>query len=181
MRTLVPAARPGTNYLRFKPDSPGLAWIERSVSAMRQAGAKLIVLSLHWGPNMRMRPTRAFKGFAHAAIERGVDIIHGHSAHVVHGIERYGRGVILYDTGDFIDDYWKFPFRQTVWSFVFNMILVDGKPSALRLVPVLTNSAPLSLSTGEVFKATNAYMKSHCAAFGTPADESAEGLEIALA
>jgi poly-gamma-glutamate capsule biosynthesis protein CapA/YwtB (metallophosphatase superfamily) len=26
--------------------------------------------------------------FAHAAVERGVDVIHGHSAHVVQAIER---------------------------------------------------------------------------------------------
>lgn len=172
---------PGTNYFRFGPASPGLDWIAREVAALRRQGVTTIVLSLHWGPNMRKRPSRAFRAFAHAAIERGVDVIHGHSAHVVHGIERHGRGVILYDTGNFIDDYWKFPFRRTVWSFVFKMIFENGRPAALRLIPVLTNSAPLSVSTGEVFKATISYMQSHCAAFGTQARESEEGLEIALA
>ena len=35
----------------------------------------------------------------------GVDIYYGHSAHVFQGVEVYRGKPILYDTGDFIDDY----------------------------------------------------------------------------
>jgi poly-gamma-glutamate synthesis protein (capsule biosynthesis protein) len=50
-------------------------------------------------------------------MERGVDVIHGHSAHVVQAIERYGNGVVLYGTGNCIDDCREIPFWRTTWSF----------------------------------------------------------------
>jgi poly-gamma-glutamate synthesis protein (capsule biosynthesis protein) len=171
---------PGTNYLEFGSGSLGLDWIERSVSDLRRAGAALIVLSVHWGPNMRIAPSRDFRRFAHAAIERGVDVLHGHSAHVVQAIERHGRGVILYDTGNFIDDYWKFPFRRTTWSFIFNLIIEDGSPARLQLVPILIHASPLGVATGEIFQAITQNMRSLCAEFGTRIIDTADGLEIPL-
>jgi len=65
----------------------------------------ILIVSAHWGPNMRQRPTKAFKEFAHAVIDAGADIFHGHSAHIFQGIEIYKGKLIMYDTGDFIDDY----------------------------------------------------------------------------
>ena len=170
----------GTNHLRFGARSAGLDWVERSVAALRAQGAGLIVLSLHWGPNMRLRPNRKFRAFARGAIERGVDVIHGHSAHVFHGIERYRRGVIIYDAGNFIDDYWKFPFRQTFWSFVFSLDLQDGTPARMRLTPVHVHTSPLGLATGEVKFAIKQRMTKLCAPFGTPVIDTGDGLEIPL-
>jgi poly-gamma-glutamate synthesis protein (capsule biosynthesis protein) len=172
---------PGTNLLEFRPDSPGLDWIERSVSRLRRAGVALVILSVHWGPNMRIAPSQDFRRFAHAAVERGIDIVHGHSAHVVQAIECYASGVILYDTGNFIDDYWKFPFRRTIWSFVFNLIVENGRPSRLRLVPILIHSSPLGVATGKVFSAITGRMRSLCAAFGTTVVDTVDGLEVVLA
>jgi poly-gamma-glutamate synthesis protein (capsule biosynthesis protein) len=134
---------------------------------------------MHWGPDLRTAPSEDFRRFAHAAIDRGVDVIHGHSAHVVQAIERYGRGVILYDTGNFIDDYWKIPFRRTTWSFVFGLTVENGRPVRLELVPVLTHPSP-TIATGKVFQAIAETMRSQCAAFGTTIVETASGLEIPL-
>ncbi len=38
-------------------------------------------------------------------IELGADVYYGHSAHLCQGIEIHRGKPILYDTGDFIDDY----------------------------------------------------------------------------
>jgi len=172
--------RPGTNYIEMTDGPEQLQWVERSVRALRQAGAGLVVLSLHWGPNMRLSPPRSFRRFAHAAVERGVDVIHGHSAHVVQAVERHGQGVILYDTGNVIDDYWKFPFRATITSFVFQLDVEAGRPVRLDLVPVRIHSAPLSLARGRSLEAIKARMVSLCAGFGTPLVDTPEGLEIPL-
>ncbi|MCX7356401.1 MAG: CapA family protein [Alphaproteobacteria bacterium] len=96
--------KPGTNFTEIVADRNNLAWIERSVREMRQAHVDLIMLSLHWGPNLRQSPNADFRWFAHAAIERGVDVIHGHSAHVVQAVERYKTGLIMYGTGNALDD-----------------------------------------------------------------------------
>ena len=172
--------RPGTNFLEFDATPQSLDWIARSVSALRRQGSELIVLSVHWGPNMRRKPSPSFRRFAHAAIDCGVDILHGHSAHVVHGIERRGNGIILYDTGNFIDDYWKFPFRKTTWSFVFLLDVEGGRPRRVTLRPVHIHSSPLGLATGETFTAITANMKTLCATLGTEATLTEQGLEIAL-
>lgn len=174
------ADRPGTNNMEFRGDGPGLDWVERSARHLREAGVSLIVLSLHWGPNMRLRPSAAFRRFAHGAIERGVDLIHGHSAHVVQAIERHGRGVILYDSGNFIDDYWKFPFRRTVSSFVFMMDVADGKPSALTLTPVRIHPWPLSLAIGDTSRNIVENMMSLSAAMGTKLVQKDGRLKLTL-
>src|SRR5262249_36254927 len=135
----------------------------RSVRQLRADGADLVVLALHWGPNMRTRPPIWFRVFAHAAIDRGVDILHGHSAHVFHGVERYREGLILYDTGNFIDDYWKFPLRKTHWSFVFLLEIGTARRWRLRLVPVHVHTpdhrSAMSLAKGDAAAAICARMR----------------------
>lgn len=64
----------------------------------------LVIVSIHWGPNMQAEPERHFIDFAHAMIDHGAAIIHGHSAHNFQAIEVYKHKLILYDTGDFVDD-----------------------------------------------------------------------------
>lgn len=173
--------RPGANFIEFTPDTAGLNWIRQAVAELRRAGVRLVVLSLHWGPNMRRSPSRRFREFARAVIDYGVDVVHGHSAHVVQAIERYGSGIILYDTGNFIDDYWKFPFRRTIWSFIFLLHVKAGRLTRLQLVPVLLHRSPLGLATGATSEAIRKHMMSLCAAFGTPIVNTPEGMEIPLA
>jgi len=55
--------------------------------AAARAHADIVVFSIHWGPNMRARPSPEFRAFARAAIDAGVDLIWGHSAHVAHRVE----------------------------------------------------------------------------------------------
>jgi len=171
----------GANFIEIEDAPRTLQWIERSAADMRRAGAGLVVLSLHWGPNMRTAPNARFRRFAHAAIGCGVDVIHGHSAHVVQAVERHGQGVILYDTGNFLDDYWKFPLRETTRSFVFLLDIEDGRPARLRLLPVHLHSAPLGLATGASREAITTRMAALCRARGTAVIDRPEGLEIALA
>ena len=54
---------------------------------------------------MRSRPTSEFRVFARRVIEAGADVFWGHSAHIVQGVEVWRGKPILYDTGDFVDDY----------------------------------------------------------------------------
>jgi poly-gamma-glutamate capsule biosynthesis protein CapA/YwtB (metallophosphatase superfamily) len=174
---------PGTNFITtIRGRSRAREWIARSSEALRQAGADLVVLALHWGPNMRTAPPSWFRRFAHAAIESGVDIVHGHSAHVFQAVERHRDGAILYDTGNFIDDYWKFPFRHTFWSFIFLVEVGADRRWRLRLLPVnvhtSSHASPLSLATGDSFQAIREHMRRLCRAFDTPIIDTPEGLEI---
>jgi poly-gamma-glutamate synthesis protein (capsule biosynthesis protein) len=169
-------ASAGTHVLEFRGDN--LSWIERSVSDLRRAGAVLIVLTAHWGPNMRRRPSAAFRVFAHQAIAAGVDVIHGHSAHVTQAVERIGSGIVLYDTGNFIDDYWRIPFRRTRWSFVWLLEWNESGLGRLKLVPVVTRPRPVRLATGRLRGAIADHIRALCAKLGTPVQASEDGLVI---
>lgn len=128
------------------PDRPGTAFIEvgdaalapagAAIDAARAAGARTVVFSIHWGPNMRLRPPPHFRRFARAVIDRGADVFYGHSAHVPQGVEVYRGRPILYDTGDFLDDYAVDEELRNDLSFLFLVCLRDGVPCELRLEPV---------------------------------------------
>jgi poly-gamma-glutamate synthesis protein (capsule biosynthesis protein) len=86
------------------------------------------------------RPEKKFIEFAHALIDRGVDIVHGHSAHIFQGVEIYKKKLILYDTGDFIDDYYVDPVLRNDRSFLFIVQCAKQKICNLRLIPVIIDN-----------------------------------------
>ena len=134
------AAQAGVNHLNFYNRPIVYRRLERWIEAARQGGAEIIVLSVHWGPNYRLMPTRRFQRFARAAIDRGVTVVHGHSAHLVQPVERHGAGLILYDTGGGLDDYWPFLRYSNNWSYLFEVTFGD-RPE-LRLRPICLSGAP---------------------------------------
>ena len=141
--------RPGTNYLPVSLEPNVLGRVEAAVTAAREAGAETVVFSNHWGPNMVQRPSTLFRRFAHAAIDRGVDVYYGHSAHVFQGVEIYRGKPILYDTGDFIDDYAVHPKLRNDWSFLFKVSLEGSEFRRLELVPVTLPYTRVQLAKGK--------------------------------
>jgi poly-gamma-glutamate capsule biosynthesis protein CapA/YwtB (metallophosphatase superfamily) len=84
-------ARPGIAY--------GLDWVPEAVAAVPSADAVLV--TPHWGPNMVPAPVARVRAAAARFGEAGATLVAGHSAHVFHGVA----DGILYDLGDFLDDY----------------------------------------------------------------------------
>jgi poly-gamma-glutamate synthesis protein (capsule biosynthesis protein) len=169
---------PGTNYLRIDDDAAGIDRLRRDLGQARAAGADLVILSLHWGPNMVTEPPPVFRRFARAAVEAGADIIHGHSAHLYQGVEVYRDRLILYDTGDFLDDYAVDPALRNDRSFVFLVEIEDGAVRRLRLVPVRLHYARVELARGREREAICRTMHARCEPFGTTIRETKAGLEI---
>jgi poly-gamma-glutamate capsule biosynthesis protein CapA/YwtB (metallophosphatase superfamily) len=142
------ADRPGTNYLPVSLRPEVLRRVERAVSAVREVGVATVIFSNHWGPNMVQRPKEIFRRFARAVIDLGVDIYYGHSAHVFQGVEIYHGKPILYDTGDFIDDYAVNRELRNDWSFFFRVSVEEGRFERLDLIPVKLSYARVDLATG---------------------------------
>src|ERR671913_2386983 len=140
--------RPGTNYLPVSLEPEVLSRVEAAVTAAREAGAETVVFSNHWGPNMVQRPSALFRRFARAVMDRGVDVYYGHSAHVFQGVEIYGGKPILYDTGDFIDDYAVHPKLRNDWSFLFKVSLEGSEFRRVELVQVTLPYKGAQLSKG---------------------------------
>ena len=76
-----------------------------ALAAEARAHAHLVVFSPHWGENFVTEPTPLMQQLAHALVDGGYDAILGHSAHVMHGVERYRGRPIVYDAGNLVADY----------------------------------------------------------------------------
>jgi len=141
-------ARPGTNYLPVSLEPEVLEEVEAAIANVREAGAKTIIFSNHWGPNMVQRPNDRFRRFARAVIDRGANIYYGHSAHIFQGVEIYRGKPILYDTGDFIDDYAVDEKLRNDWSFLFKVTLEGDEFRRLELFPVTLPYARVETAAG---------------------------------
>jgi poly-gamma-glutamate synthesis protein (capsule biosynthesis protein) len=95
------AGRPGVAYAALGESPPD--WLLETIATARQRCDLLIVL-LHWGPNMTTEPAAWQRRLATRLVEAGADLVAGHSAHVFHGVGWTG-GPILFDLGDALDDY----------------------------------------------------------------------------
>jgi poly-gamma-glutamate synthesis protein (capsule biosynthesis protein) len=172
--------RPGTYYTPIGTGPEVLGPIDRAIAALRAVGAGLIVLSVHWGPNMVTEPPDHFRAFAHAVVDLGVDILHGHSAHLFQGVEVRNGRLILYDTGDFIDDYAVDHHLRNDWSFVFLVEADATGPVRLRMAPARLDFAEVNLATGREFDAICDRMDSRCKPFGTQLNRTELGPELQI-
>jgi poly-gamma-glutamate synthesis protein (capsule biosynthesis protein) len=141
---------PGINFLPTLVRPEVLGKIGESAKLARKIGADIVVFSDHWGPNMRQRPDPLYVSFAQNVMDMGIDIFHGHSAHIFQGIGLWGRErkPILFDTGDFVDDYAVDPFLRNDQSFIF-LVDVDKKtkkPEKIELVPVCISRCQVNLA-----------------------------------
>ena len=161
------AKHPGTNYLEISLQQEALTRIANGIAQARAQGADLVVFSNHWGANFVERPSAEFRNFARRVIELGADIYHGHSAHICQGIEIYRGKPILYDTGNFIDDYAVHPLLRNDRSCLFKLMFEHGKLCRIELLPVSLSVAHVALARGKEFEAISARMEMLCAEFGT--------------
>jgi poly-gamma-glutamate synthesis protein (capsule biosynthesis protein) len=126
-----------------------------------------VVFSNHWGANFVERPSAESRSFARRVIELGADIYHGHSAHICQGIEIYQGKPILYDTGNFVDDYAVHPLLRNDRSCLFKVMFEHGKLFRIELMPVSLSVAHVALARSKEFDTICARMEMLCAEFGT--------------
>lgn len=132
---------------------PGVFYVEvgkgaalKKEIAHLKSQVDVVILSMHWGPNMRDRPTPEFIAFAHEMVDAGAHIFHGHSAHVFQGVEIYNGGLILYDTGDFVDDYAVDLKLRNDRSFLFVVEIDKRGFQTLTLYPTFISNCQVNLA-----------------------------------
>lgn len=172
-------AAPGLNYTPVSLAAEDFAAVEASIRAARER-ANLVVFSIHWGPNMRPRPTQLFRDFARRVVEVGADVFWGHSAHVVQGVEVWRGRFILYDTGDFVDDYAVDPDLRNDLSALFLVRLRPPRIERLELVPVKISRMQVNLLHGSERAWFADRLRMLCAELGTVVVAEGERLVIGL-
>ena len=118
------------------------------------------------GPNMVRRPPRP-SGGSPAPSLTDADVYYGHSAHVFQGVEVYRGRPILYDTGDFIDDYAVDPDLRNDHSLPVPPLYGGRRARRLELFPVVLPYARVELAAGEEREAILDIMQDLSAEMGT--------------
>jgi poly-gamma-glutamate capsule biosynthesis protein CapA/YwtB (metallophosphatase superfamily) len=73
--------------------------------AAKRAGARFVVLSIHWGAEYQTDPTPEQRALAAELLASpDVDLILGHHAHVVQPVERIGDEYVVYGLGNFLSN-----------------------------------------------------------------------------
>ena len=154
-----------------RPDRPGIAfadleggrlpdWLRASPG---EAGADAVLVTPHWGPNMTPRPVAHVRAAAAALVSAGATLVAGHSAHVFHGVE----GPVLYDLGDFLDDYAVHQALRNDLGLLFLVTLDENGPARFEAVPLRLDFCHTRLAAGEDAAWIARRFERACAELGT--------------
>lgn len=87
-----------------------------------------LILSVHGASEMSPVPSPLWLELLRSFIDCGVDLVHGHHAHVPQGYEKYKHGFIFYGLGNFIADPERWPSSKlTTWSIIPRIEFNNGK------------------------------------------------------
>jgi poly-gamma-glutamate capsule biosynthesis protein CapA/YwtB (metallophosphatase superfamily) len=171
---------PGTAYLDFSKEVEARETMAESLARARELDPDLLVVSLHWGPNMVEEPPEQFQEFGRWLAERGVDLVHGHSAHNFQGVEIHDETPILYDCGDFVDDYAVDSDLRNDRGFLFEVVVEDEKINSLRLVPTEIEDCAVHEAGPEAAAWSRSRMCELSAEFGTVFEEKEGELVVSI-
>jgi poly-gamma-glutamate synthesis protein (capsule biosynthesis protein) len=165
------------------PQTPGvaLAHLSRAVpawlfEAIGNADADAVLVTPHWGPNMAERPSPANRAAAARLLAAGATVVAGHSAHVFHGVE----GPVLYDLGDFVDDYATDPVLRNDLGLLFLLTLDRRGPVRLEAIPLALDYCHTRRAAGEDEAWIRARFRRACAELGTSVAEEEGRLLVDL-
>jgi poly-gamma-glutamate synthesis protein (capsule biosynthesis protein) len=163
--------RPGTAYAPLGAGVPD--WLISTVTSSTVAPGPLVV-SPHWGPNMTTGPASYIRAAADELVAAGASLVAGHSAHVFHG----ARDRVLYDLGDFIDDYATDPYLRNdlgvLWLVTFDGRAVVG----IEAVPLHLDYCRTELARGEDAALVSTRLRAACEVFGTRTGSTARGVTV---
>jgi poly-gamma-glutamate capsule biosynthesis protein CapA/YwtB (metallophosphatase superfamily) len=144
------------------------AWVTDGIAA---AEADAVLVTPHWGPNMTAEPLPYIRAAARDLLEAGATLVAGHSAHVFHGVEPR----VLYDLGDFIDDYRVDSRLRNDLGLLF---LVDLTGDRLEAIPLELEYAHTRLAVGANADWVRRHFRAGCAELGTTAVEDGDRLVV---
>jgi poly-gamma-glutamate synthesis protein (capsule biosynthesis protein) len=116
------------------------------------------------------RPPAYVRRAADALLAAGATLVAGHSAHLVHG----AAPSVLYDLGDFVDDYGVDTRRRNDLSLLFLVEFDRHGPWRLEAVPLKLEHCYTRLASGEDADWIRRRFVDACADLGTPAVECDE-------
>jgi poly-gamma-glutamate synthesis protein (capsule biosynthesis protein) len=163
--------RPGVAYADLWHGQP--QWLLDTIGNL---ATDIVLVTPHWGPNMVPRPLPHVRAAAAAFRAAGATLIAGHSAHVFHGVTTN----VLYDLGDFIDDYAMDSTLRNDLGLLF-LVTFDGpRPTLVEAVPLAIDHCSTRLADRHETRWIAERFQQACAELSTTAELRAGRLVIAL-
>jgi poly-gamma-glutamate synthesis protein (capsule biosynthesis protein) len=144
------------------------------VDGIGSFGVDAVLVTPHWGPNMTSTPVPHVRAAADDLVGAGATLVAGHSAHVFHGVN----GPILYDLGDFLDDYATDPLLRNDLGLVFFVILDRAAPPRVEAVPIKVGYCATDLAEGEEARWIAERLRAACRRFAADVRENRGWLEV---
>jgi poly-gamma-glutamate capsule biosynthesis protein CapA/YwtB (metallophosphatase superfamily) len=160
----------GVAYADLRRGVPG--WPLDAVGDLRGRGTDVVLVTPHWGPNMVASPVGHVRRAAADLAAAGATLVAGHSAHVFHGVDLDPEGgAVLYDLGDFLDDYATDPVLRNDLGLLFLVAVEAGRVERVEAVPLGLDYCRTRLATEDEARWIARRFRDACAAFGTEVDE----------
>lgn len=156
--------RPGSNYV----SESELEVFEKKIkklSEWAQNRCDLLILTIHWGDNWVKTTQPVHRQMARIAFENGVDLILGHSAHQLQGVEVIDGKVVVYDMGNLLFDCELKP--EGKQSALFRVHLSDSGVQQVDIVPALAEDCHTVLAKGKDAQGVLDLMDQLCSSLGT--------------
>jgi poly-gamma-glutamate capsule biosynthesis protein CapA/YwtB (metallophosphatase superfamily) len=172
--------RPGIAWTKTAPENPETKQVVRkAIKRAQSENPDLLVASVHWGENWIEYPTNQLIAFGHWLVDQGVDLIHGHSAHVVQAIEQYSDGIIFHDTGNLVDDFGVKDDLGNDKGYLFEITLNERDFKEIRLVPFHIDNGVTRASEDEAVWLRET-MRERSEPFATTYKRDGDGLVVQL-
>ncbi|MEW2511607.1 CapA family protein [Streptomyces sp. NPDC046870] len=173
------AGHPGVALLTAPAPAAARDFADRLRRTGRRPG-DLVVASVHWGPNWGYRASRDEVRLAHALIDAGVDVVHGHSSHHPRPPEVYRDRLVLYGCGDLVDDYEGIGGHERYRDDLRLLHLVSVEPgtgrlTGLRMVPFQARRLRLEHARAEDTAWLRTVLDGHARALGTRVEDGGDG------
>jgi poly-gamma-glutamate capsule biosynthesis protein CapA/YwtB (metallophosphatase superfamily) len=161
--------KPGAAYADLEEGVPG--WVFEAIDGVE---ADAVLVTPHWGPNMVAHPVPHVRAAAGALVAAGATLVAGHSAHVFHGVQ----GRVLFDLGDFLDDYAVDPLLRNDLGLLFLVSVDERGPVRLEAVPLRLEFCHTRLATGDDAAWIGRRFREACDPFGTEVREEGGRLVV---
>jgi poly-gamma-glutamate capsule biosynthesis protein CapA/YwtB (metallophosphatase superfamily) len=126
--------RPGIRYVDLS-DSKAVNGLIRDIEILTPQVDHVIV-SFHWMSNWVPHIPSSYRNLARQMVKAGARIIWGHSPHHFQGVEWIDSSVVLYSTGDLIDDYATDPHFRNDRQLLFLVRMSQKGVEAVNAYPI---------------------------------------------
>jgi poly-gamma-glutamate capsule biosynthesis protein CapA/YwtB (metallophosphatase superfamily) len=155
--------RPGIAFADLQRDGVP-EWV---LAAVRESEAEVTLVAPHWGPNMAPEPRQYVRKAARRLSDAGATLVAGHSAHVFQGVE----GSVLYDLGDFLDDYAVDPELRNDLGLLFLVSFDERGLRELQALPLKLEFCHTRLASKQEAAWISHRFRALCRALGTDVSE----------